>query len=213
MGEMSICLLLYPAISEWVRNPYEVSGNLTVLLRPLKDHVVELARMQAMEDIDTAAQVEAQGDNTRATHIRQRATRLLYKLAPGRSGAIGAIKCGSGALAADSANMAKVLRQHWQDVFSARGVDEERLRAWIDEDLELRRDRGEMQEAMQHVRLQREQAEAAIRHSNNSSPGPDGIPYAAWRRLGDEAVGILVDAAVEMTEEDGFTLLGKVYSD
>ena len=66
---------------------------------------------------------------------------------------------------------------------------------------------------MQHVRLQREQVEAAIRHSNNSSPGPDGIPYAAWRRLGDEAVDILFDAAVEMTEEDGFTLLGKVYSD
>ena len=98
-------------------------------------------------------------------------------------------------------------------MFSARGVDEERLRTWIDEDLELRRDRGEMQEAMQHVRLQREQVEAAIRHSNNSSPGPDGIPYAAWRRLGDEAVDILFDAAVEMTEEDGFTLLGKVYSD
>ena len=34
----------------------------------------------------------------------------------------------------------------------------------------------------------------ALRRSNDSAPGPDGIPYAAWRRLGEAAVGLLFGA-------------------
>ena len=130
---------------------------------------MELARSQALEAIDRAAAMDADGDRTRASHVRQKASRLLYRLAPGKCGSIGAISCGSGALTADAANMAKVLNQHWGDIFKARGVDEEKLRTWIAEDVELRRVRGELQADMAKVRLQRTHVANAVRHSNNSS--------------------------------------------
>ena len=45
--------------------------------------------------------------------VRQKASRLLYKLAPGKGGSVGAIRRGGGALATDAASMAKVLSQYW----------------------------------------------------------------------------------------------------
>ena len=39
--------------------------------------------------------------------------------------------------------------------------------------------------------------------TSSSAPGPDGVPYLAWRRLGALAVDTLFDAAVELSEEHG----------
>ena len=52
-----------------------------------------------------------------------------------------------------------------------------------------------------------------MKRSNNSAPGPDGIPYAAWRKLGEQAVDILFDAFREMISEDVSFLMTRRYSD
>ena len=213
MGEISKCLLLYPGISDYVANPYDTSGTLYTRLRPLRDHVVELARQQALEGFGEADELDAAGEADRARRVRQRASRLLFKLAPGKAGVIGAIRCGSGALATDPASSAKVLRQCWEQVFRARGVDDDKLWEWIQDDLQERRDTNQGHEVMQTLTLQREHIEAALSRSNNSPPGPDGVPYSAWRRLGTEAVDILFAAALELTSEAGLPMLGRVYAD
>ena len=53
----------------------------------------------------------------------------------------------------------------------------------------------------------------AIKLSNDSSPGPDGIPYAAWRRLGNLACDTLHDAFVELSSEEGEDMMLREYPD
>jgi exonuclease III len=51
----------------------------------------------------------------------------------------------------------------------------------------------------------------AIRGSKNSSPGPDGIPYLAWRELGDTGLNTLWDAMKELEEDDAPERMNKAY--
>jgi len=46
----------------------------------------------------------------------------------------------------------------------------------------------------------------AIRHSNNSMPGPDNIPYTAWKYSGDLAVQILFDVTDALQHDDATQL-------
>ena len=51
-------------------------------------------------------------------------------------------------------------------------------------------------------RISTRHVEMAVSMSNNSSPGPDGIPYAAWRHAGRTAILILHAAAEQMQAPD-----------
>jgi hypothetical protein len=47
-----------------------------------------------------------------------------------------------------------------------------------------------------------EHVELAVKLSNNSSLGPDGIPYAAWRKAGRQALVILHEVISQIQAED-----------
>ena len=55
--------------------------------------------------------------------------------------------------------------------------------------------------------MRREDVEAAIGDGNKSSPGPDRIPYMAWKRLGKLGVDLLYAAANELSTPDARTKL------
>ena len=44
--------------------------------------------------------------------------------------------------------------------------------------------------------------ELAIKMSNNSASGPDGIPYAAWCNAGRQAAIILLEAITQLHEDE-----------
>ena len=98
--------------------------------------------------------------------------------------------------------MSDVLRTHWASVFTARGVDVDLLDQWVSEDIADRRTKEELQEAMKLVRVERKHVETAVMRSNNSSPGPDGVPHLAWRLPCGDSVTVLFEALQTMTEED-----------
>ena len=81
-------------------------------------------------------------------------------------------------------------------------MDETRLQVWLAEDSEERARHGPSHQARRGMQLKRKHIKKALQLSNNSAPGPDGVPYAAWRRLGDTAVDILYDAFGELCGED-----------
>ena len=97
--------------------------------------------------------------------------------------------------------MALALRDHWKKVFTARPTsDRTTLRKWLTE-----HPYGvppTLRKSPSVWLLTQQQVELAIKHSNNSSPGPDGIPYAAWRNIGHLVVAVLHEAALQMQEED-----------
>ena len=49
--------------------------------------------------------------------------------------------------------------------------------------------------------MTRKDMHRAIKHSGSSSPGPDGIPYLAWRSLGGLGTNCLYDVARALTQE------------
>ena len=51
----------------------------------------------------------------------------------------------------------------------------------------------------------------AVKRAGNSSPGPDGIPYAAWKHSGDLAITTLHDAATALQSDDAPHLLDTMH--
>ena len=175
---MSQCLTRYPLIASLVDNPYDLTGNLTINHRALRDHAVELARNLALEQIGSAQEEEELGQ-FEATKRRKNGTRLLHKLSPGKCGAIGAIVDKGGKFLTDPQEMSNHLRKHWTEVFQAKGINQEKLQEWLDEDKAQRDVVGPTHEPVAGLRLRRRAIKKALKLSNNSAPGPDGIPYGA----------------------------------
>ena len=135
-GALAPFLHLYPAISSYMpnRNPYAGSDNPSLALARLRDHALELARQQALEDMESADAMEEDNQGEHARRRKARAARLLFRLAPGKSGQIGAIRGSSGQIVYEFDNMARILRLHWADVFKGRPIDEDTMRAWLADD-------------------------------------------------------------------------------
>eukprot|EP00959_Pyramimonas_sp_CCMP1952_P017522 371969-Pyramimonas_sp.AAC.1 len=93
--------------------------------------------------------------------------------------------------------MADALRQHWQDVFAQRPADEQLLEQGVRDDVPPQvppPDAGAWA-------LRRSHVQKALEQSPNSAPGPDGLSFAAWRRLGPLAVDVLWNALQAITME------------
>ena len=193
-GEVSVCMQLYPGLRDFVTNPYLFTGNMTRHLHHIREHAIALARDHALEQLEEAEALANAGNADLASRRRKAASRLLFKLAPGSTVSIGAIQCSNGDLVFDPAVIARTLQAHWSEVFRARGIDRELLGRWIREDVEERYTLNQQQLTMLSVFVTRKDFETALKRSNNSCPGPDGIPYAAWRKLGPQAVDVLWEA-------------------
>jgi len=109
--------------------------------------------------------------------------------------------------------MADVLRRHWASVFSARGVDLDLLRKWVADDIAARKVENNLQEAMRGAQIERKHVATAVSRSNDSAPGPDGVPYLAWRLLKEDAIDVLYDAIRAMAQEDGPFHMTRRYAD
>ena len=62
-------------------------------------------------------------------------------------------------------------------------------------------------------KVRRKDIKKAIRCSNNSSPGPDAIPFGAWRAMGDFGINVLWDAYEVTEEEDAEATFVAAYED
>ena len=61
--------------------------------------------------------------------------------------------------------------------------------------------------------IRRKDLECAIKYSGNSSPGPDGVPFKAWRTLGKLGVSILYGVANSLEQPDNMNTLPEAYHD
>ena len=205
---------MYPALTGLVDNPYEFGGNLSARLRRLRDHAVELAREHALDELGKATAAAKGADLEHAARAKRKYSHILYKLMPGRSGSIRAIQKRSGEFATEADDMAATLRSHWSGVFKSRGVDEQLLQTWLDEDRTSRgppsagSGRGApSHRALQDVLVTKGHIRKAIDAAGRSAPGPDGIPYRAWAQLGKLAVDVVHVAFVELSGEGAEALL------
>ncbi|CAK0879300.1 unnamed protein product [Prorocentrum cordatum] len=103
--------------------------------------------------------------------------------------------------------MAQALRARWSDVFGARRCDAALLSRWLAEELPPppphEPHESMPQEADPRWQLRWSDVEDALRQAPPSAPGPDGVTFLAWQRLGGLAVDILLAAALDMAAPGG----------
>ena len=61
-------------------------------------------------------------------------------------------------------------------------------------------------------RIEREDVDKAVQKSGDSTPGPDHIPYKAWRALGEFGVDLLFDALQAISMDGASVLLEEAFA-
>jgi hypothetical protein len=118
----------------------------------------------------------------------------LQSVGPGLSKTFGALRSASGHLLAADQEIADELASFWSKVFSGGDINTDILGSWLREDPSLDLAMAQWNVTLDHII-------SAIKLSNNSSPGPDRVPYSAYRGV-EAAVPILNSAAVAMQQHD-----------
>ena len=186
-------LSLYPHLLSLVGSP-------PLHTPALRDHCVELARQEVVEKVDALKGQRDQLPDFEVASRKEHILRKLQRLIPGECPGLSVLASpGNGEFATQPIDIASLLKQHWGGVFCRRPVDLTNMRNWgvhrfaSFPQAGLHAEHSKWQLRLSHV-------VEAIRTSGDSSPGPDGIPYRAWRKLEDFVAPILYDAALSMQE-------------
>ena len=139
-------------------------------------------------------------DPEQAARRRRKNHQLVCRLAPGRSCQSFAIDNPAGEATTDPQEMLRLLRGHWEQVFKKTDVDRQLLGSWLQEDAQHLP--PDYHDYLPHDMVPKTIFRKAILLTGNSSPGRDGIPFKAWRRVVDLAAGVLEEAYKELTAEN-----------
>ena len=179
-------------------------GAAAALLRPL---AVTLAKQGLRAEMEQLQADLPDLNDQEAQRRRCCILRKVRRLAPGRAAGALALEDADGAVQTDPSAVAAILRLHWGDVFAKRCLREADIRRWLQHDLHAP---DGLAAALHPLladptcwRIRREDIVNAIDRTSKSAPGPDGIPYAAWRALGPLAHDTLFAAAQALEASDG----------
>ena len=191
------CIKAYPKIGELV-NPYNHLGRGCSGYRALQDWAVQIHKESLLEDLRSLQDDETDLREDAVKHRRGQIQVILNRLKPGRCNAVGAIQKADGEITGDPEAILVELRRYWSNVFSRRSCDSDVLRQWVQDEPNL----PTWDSRPQNWIPAEEDMCKTIKASGRSAPGPDGIPYIAWRRLGNLATKVLHAAALDMAERD-----------
>ena len=206
VGHINECLTAYPFLASLVRNPYESLGGGVSSYRKVQAHATELARDHALDELGKLHQELPTLSASAAGARRQKNVRLLQRLAPGRGAALQAVRSLDGTVHTNPEGMAGALRTHWEQHFRARPTCQATRQRWI------REGRADQAAAARDRRsadweLSRGDMAKAIRQTSQSAPGPDGIPFSAWRAVEELAADVLYKAFRAMGGAGGLAAL------
>jgi len=195
-GVLLRCIRVCPQIGRLV-NPYDQDIRAKLGFRKLRDWAVQLHREILLEEM---RDLQRESETSDEEQLRPRKNRIqvsLNRLKPGRCESIAAIQNRAGVVISDSAEIINELRQYWGDIFACSSSDSSILQGWISEELDLPRWGAGAEDWIPDV----EDMRRTIKCSGKSAPGPDGIPYLAWRRLGNLGLDVLFEAAKALTDD------------
>jgi len=211
---MRKCISRCPSLQSLVDNAHKRGGNISAL-QLLKDKAIELFKKDVISDIEQGIKEETDEEGSSEKKDAKKAARnnqvasKLKRLKPGASNSLSAVRNLEGEVVTDSAEMAEALKKHWAKTFKASKINRTLLEQWLKEESQCNEPMGKdlpSQEDESWDLLPRHMKKA-IDDSGVSRPGPDGIPYAAYKVLGVVGCSVLFRAAAALANEDGLIKL------
>lgn len=209
------CCRAYLPLKDWI-NQKDVFANLNSSIDQLREHAVALAREQIQLDIESLSR-DLDADPDQLASAKEAVLLKLKRLTPGESTAINAMVDEGGKIHTDPSEIATVLRQHWKGVFKEKEVSDAALQIWMEE-LFVKDETGCFITGLpakgdREWNIRRSAVKDAVNGARNTMPGPDGIPVAAYKRLGSFAVDILFAATTAIGQDGHKEMLYEAYSD
>ena len=212
-GTMKAALRAYPVLLTITASPLSSSLVSSGRIALYRDHAVQLAREDAINRLQELHQDLPNLDLSEATKRRGHIMQLLRRVSPGRPTHLQAVQLADGSVSTDPDRMATALRSHWAPVFSSRRGHPRLFRQWLEEDLPRHTLAALPPPGDPAWVVTRQDIQRALDRSPNSSPGPDGIPFLAWRTLGPVAATALFEAYQVLSSPRGSDVMLAEYPD
>jgi hypothetical protein len=169
--------------------PWRPDGRLqdAAALQRLRDYVVTETRTRTLAEMRA---LQAESDEDRRQGLQNSINQKLSRLRPGTSSCLQAMISPQGDVLTSHAEMAALLRDHWARVFTAPTADDAAATRWA----QLVSNRTAALGSTRRPAAwepTRADLSRALRLTNNSAAGPDGIPYLAWRRIPSITLDVL----------------------
>ena len=173
----------------------ELQGTAAMVF--LQDRAYELAKKLARSQLEEVRAAVGAGEaETVLRGLRHRALQTLRRLRPRAEGALSAIRLPTGEVTTDMGRAAPVLVRHWSQQFAAKGTDDMAVVSrWCEHMPKFPEVMPRCEVSLDHVRR-------AVKAAGTTAPGPDGIPYAYWKGMGETGITVLYDTLQTMMEDD-----------
>ena len=177
-------------------------SSLAQCTQQLQDKAIELTKAEVLQDMrdlqkaekgDEGEAIDEQQRKTRRNAIGRRIAQLSRKTV---ASGIYLMLDAQGQVHSEDAQVAELLAAHWRKVFAHKPIDEEKLEAWCR--TAAAAGTGTVTAPAAAWRLRTRDVKRALRIAGNSRPGPDGIPFQAWRSLGKLGEHILWEAGRQL---------------
>jgi hypothetical protein len=159
------------------------------------------AQQQEQKTLDQATK-EHQNPTLHMGKNNTKKAKLARLRPPGAGGNLGAMVDDEGKIITETTEMADLLHNHWSRTFHNKDTNHKHTKQW----LKAAYEEGPPCKAKpEDWTPRRKDMIRAIRIANASAPGPDGIPYAAWKQAGEGAINILWAALRTINTENDAT--------
>ena len=185
--------------STWERELGGVGISFRELIKRLKDKAIELTKQEVMQDMRKHQEETAkgEGDENSSKVQKNSISRRLAKLSRKTENAgIHLLEDGEGGAISDEGEIANKLQEHWAEVFKHKEIDGYKLTQW--KKLAARAGGTQIDAKRSDWKLRKKDVEKALKMAGDSRPGPDGIPFSAWRALGPLGITALWEAGEGM---------------
>ena len=168
-----------------------------VALNKIRDEVVRLSRNHFLTLKDALIEEGPQLPEQVLSRKKEQIDRKFARLVPGSTSSIAAMQDENGEVLTDDAEIAGVLARHWAEVLSDKAINEVLLQEWL-LDIDPLPDDFCWEPEEKDMKT-------AVQVASESSPGPDGIPYKAYK-LFPGAAHILFKVAIFLLTVDDVQL-------
>ena len=180
----------------------------------LREAAMDLAKEVVLEELrEQQSQAPDQPESVQKARRSQIMTKIR-RLKPGSCTTLRCMRTEAGEIITEPDAILSELRRHWGRVFTARPRDAECIEAWLRSSYP----QGDGLENFPGMDdpgwpVGKKDIAKAVRLSGHSAPGPDGLPYEAWKRMKDYGVETLWAAMQDLSKEQSGDLLEEAYRD